>query len=81
MLQQQGKFEAGQVLLPMEAPWLSDFESELLTFPVGRYDDQVDALVQLLEWFSHNRSNFDLSIGMPVSIPKEARERNPFALV
>ena len=26
------------------APWRKGFEAELLTFPVGKHDDQVDAL-------------------------------------
>lgn len=42
--------EAGQLLLPHEAHWLGEFKSELLSFPSGRYDDQVDALSQMLEW-------------------------------
>lgn len=42
--------EAGQLFLPAEAHWLGEFKSELLAFPSGRYDDQVDALTQLLEW-------------------------------
>ena len=29
--------------IPAEAPWRSDFESELLRFPAGVHDDQVDA--------------------------------------
>lgn len=37
---------AGRVHLPHTAPWLSEFEKELLTFPGGRYDDQVDAFTQ-----------------------------------
>jgi predicted phage terminase large subunit-like protein len=40
--------EAGQLLVPGEAHWLGEFKSELLSFPSGRYDDQVDALSQLL---------------------------------
>lgn len=37
--------EAGQVYWPESAPWLGDFEHELLGFPVGAaHDDQVDAL-------------------------------------
>jgi phage terminase large subunit-like protein len=40
MGRQQGRFEAGRNLLPREAPWLADFESELLAFPGSRYDDQ-----------------------------------------
>jgi predicted phage terminase large subunit-like protein len=44
------KFTNGQVLFPREAPWLVDFENELLAFPNGRYDDQVDALIQALAY-------------------------------
>jgi len=55
--------EAGQVMLPGEAPWLADFEGELLAFPSGRHDDQVDALSQLLDWV---RSR--MAIAMPVSV-------------
>jgi len=54
MCRQQGRFEAGRILLPREAPWLADFENELLAFPGGRYDDQVDALLLFLEWFVQN---------------------------
>src|SRR6516164_2826983 len=54
MCRHQGRFEAGRILLPAEAPWLADFENELLAFPSGRYDDQVDALMLFLEWFAQN---------------------------
>ncbi len=30
--------------VPQDAPWLKDFEAELLRFPAGVHDDQVDAL-------------------------------------
>lgn len=30
--------------------WVEDFINELLTFPNGRHDDQVDSLVQALHW-------------------------------
>jgi predicted phage terminase large subunit-like protein len=36
--------EAGNVLLPREAAWLSDFLSECSMFPNGAHDDQVDPL-------------------------------------
>ncbi|MEQ1790589.1 MAG: phage terminase large subunit [Rickettsiales bacterium] len=42
--------EAGKLVLPQQAPWLADFESELLSFPNGANDDQVDALTQYLDW-------------------------------
>lgn len=41
--------EAGS-LLPRDAPWLAELRSELLGFPNARFDDQVDALSQLLTW-------------------------------
>jgi phage terminase large subunit-like protein len=54
MARQQGRFAAGRILLPHEAPWLPEFENELLAFPYGRFDDQVDALLLVLEWLSEN---------------------------
>jgi predicted phage terminase large subunit-like protein len=47
--------EAGQLLLPADAAWLSDFRNELLSFPSSRFDDQVDALSQLLIWVSRQQ--------------------------
>lgn len=44
------RIEAGELLLPANAPWLAEFEREVLAFPSGRHDDQVDALSQLLNW-------------------------------
>lgn len=43
-----GILEAKKVFLPKEAPWLLDFERELLAFPAGKHDDQVDAFVGAL---------------------------------
>ncbi|OYZ86408.1 MAG: hypothetical protein B7Y00_06465 [Sphingomonadales bacterium 17-56-6] len=40
----------GDYLLPASAPWLPAFRHELLAFPDGRNDDQVDAMVQFLEF-------------------------------
>jgi predicted phage terminase large subunit-like protein len=42
------KFENGRVLFPKNAPWLADLEAELLAFPNGRHDDQVDSISQAL---------------------------------
>jgi predicted phage terminase large subunit-like protein len=42
--------EAGKLALPTHAPWLTDFEMELMTFPNAANDDQVDALTQFLSW-------------------------------
>jgi predicted phage terminase large subunit-like protein len=46
-------FEAGHVYLPEPrwCPWITDYERELLEFPGGNHDDQVDATTQiLLRW-------------------------------
>ena len=48
--------EAGQVLLPRSAAWLDDFRTELLQFPKGRHDDQVDSLSQFLSWIEKRTS-------------------------
>ena len=42
--------EAAKVLLKKDAPWLDELRSELLAFPYGKHDDQVDALSQLMTW-------------------------------
>ena len=42
--------ENGFVRLPQEAPWLAEYLHELALFPHGRFDDQVDATAQFLDW-------------------------------
>ena len=46
MAAQSAKIEAGHVYLPKSAAWLG----ELLSFPNGRHDDQVDSVSQFLRW-------------------------------
>jgi predicted phage terminase large subunit-like protein len=36
--------ETGNVLLPQDAPWLSDFLAEVAVFPSGAHDDQLDPM-------------------------------------
>ena len=40
----RGRMAMEGLYLPAGAPWLADFHSELLSFPAGRHDDQVDAI-------------------------------------
>jgi predicted phage terminase large subunit-like protein len=47
---QTPKFESRRVLFPNFAPWLSALEAELLAFPSGRHDDQVDSITQALAY-------------------------------
>jgi len=42
--------EEGLIYVPQEAPWLLNFKRELEAFPTGKYDDQVDALSQFLDF-------------------------------
>ena len=55
MSAQTAKIEAGYVLLLERAPWLQDFQTEILQFPHGRHDDQVDSLSQFLCWVARPR--------------------------
>ena len=36
--------ESGNVVLPQDAPWLSDFLAEVAAFPAGAHDDQLDPM-------------------------------------
>ncbi len=40
----RGRMALDGLYVPINAPWYEAFRSELLTFPTGRHDDQVDAL-------------------------------------
>jgi predicted phage terminase large subunit-like protein len=40
----RGRMELGGLYCPADAPWLSELKAELLAFPDGKHDDQVDAL-------------------------------------
>ena len=52
MVAQSAKIEGGHVHLPREVDWLDTFMLELLAFPNGRHDDQVDSVSQFLKWAS-----------------------------
>lgn len=42
--------EGRRISIPKEAPWLADFQREVVLFPNGKHDDQVDSLSQFLKW-------------------------------
>jgi predicted phage terminase large subunit-like protein len=48
-------FESGKVVWDRKAMWREAFEAELMAFPHGKHDDQVDALVQGLQWLRQKR--------------------------
>jgi predicted phage terminase large subunit-like protein len=41
--------ESGNVLLPADAPWLSDFLAEAEVFPNGAHDDQMDPMFDAID--------------------------------
>ena len=46
---------------PGKNAWVGPFVNELLSFPNGRFDDQVDSLVQAIRWAEprvNSQSNF-----------------------
>jgi predicted phage terminase large subunit-like protein len=47
---QSAKIEAGHVRIPETAPWLGEFQKEMLSFPHGRFDDQVASVSPALLW-------------------------------
>jgi predicted phage terminase large subunit-like protein len=69
MVAQSAKIEAGHVYLPKEASWLDTFLLELLAFPNGRHDDQVDSVSQFLNWASLRHSlNKRMLVGFGPSV-------------
>jgi predicted phage terminase large subunit-like protein len=48
-------FVAGRIYVRNNQPWTVEFRNEFVRFPVGRYDDQVDAMTLYLDFiFSYN---------------------------
>ena len=56
-----GKLEAGEVVFPKDAPWIEDLRREVVAFPNGRNDDQVDSISQFME-FTRKRTGRNLMI-------------------
>lgn len=49
----RGRMAMDGLYIPAEAPWRAAFESELLRFPAGVHDDQVDALGLIGQMLDH----------------------------
>ena len=69
-LAQSARFEAGQVLVPREAPWLAEWLDELLGFPNARHDDQVDSTSQALHYLTRRTAPL-----LPKLNQREPRQR------
>jgi predicted phage terminase large subunit-like protein len=74
MVAESAKIEAGHVYLPREADWLDGFLLELLAFPHGRHDDQVDSVSQFLKWAALRRyRDQPLAFGLPAVFEGDRR--------
>lgn len=55
--------ENGNVYLPKDAHWKDDFMLEVLSFPNGKYDDQIDSMSQALIWMKDDKPTGGFYIG------------------
>lgn len=55
---QTATIENGFVHIPEDAPWLEDYLHELMMFPKGRHDDQVDSTAQALQWLNNPQNDY-----------------------
>lgn len=76
--------KAGKIMLPENANWLNDFKTEIVSFPKGRHDDQVDAFTQLMEVIFDNNISYAKKHGMltpydaPLAIFKNEQQKEAF---
>ena len=47
--------EAGHLWIAREQPWTEPLVDELLAFPGGKHDDQVDTISQFVNWYNKNK--------------------------
>jgi predicted phage terminase large subunit-like protein len=52
MQKHRNAIRSGIVALPEAAPWVAGFIDEIVQFPYGHFDDQVDAMTQFLTGYS-----------------------------
>jgi len=79
--------QSGRLFLPDQAHWLGDLMGELLGFPGAAFDDQVDAITQLLLWVQDkdryrlpvNAGPIEMSLDEPFEGPgSSAAEADPW---
>lgn len=67
---QTPKIERKRVYLPNNTPWLEAFEAELVSFPMSKYKDQVDSMVQFLGSFDF-RTKMTVKLASYADWPKQ----------
>jgi len=63
--------ESGALVLPTSLPGATEFLQEFRTFPLGEFDDQMDALSQVLAWWINREppTKFSADFGPPGGFP------------
>src|SRR5215472_15695382 len=57
---QTAMIENGFIRIPEDAPWLAEYLHEMIVFPKGKHDDQVDSTAQFLDWFKKPMPNWGI---------------------
>lgn len=65
--------ESGNVLLPQDAPWVSDFLAEASSFPNGANDDQMDPMFDAIKNVQEQPAQSTQWDNMQVQKPRYAR--------
>jgi len=68
----EARMEHGGVWFPKDAAWLPELQRELLSFPVGSHDDQVDALAYAAAAMSQSKVTHDWSQAGPDDLTQRA---------
>lgn len=55
LIAQSDILQSEKVVIPTQPRWFDDFRREILVFPNGRHDDQVDSVTQFLQWAQSHR--------------------------
>jgi predicted phage terminase large subunit-like protein len=58
--------EQGRVFIPLVAPWIEDLRLELIQFPDGKHDDQVDSITQFLGYAERKRMRGPTAVRIPM---------------
>lgn len=48
-------FEAGNILFAKNQDWLEELETEILSFPNCKHDDQLDTISQFINWYNDTK--------------------------
>ncbi len=54
LFRHRNAIRSGIVALPEGAPWVAGLTDEVVQFPYGQFDDQVDAMTQFLDWIAEH---------------------------